>query len=63
MITRESLLAEAEAMDRLAAVVSYAPDKARLASRAAELRERAEAAPSDAGQPPAPPEGAGFGRD
>jgi len=43
MLTPETRRAEAEAMERLAAVVSYAPDKQRLTLRAAELRALAQA--------------------
>ncbi|HEX6860429.1 MAG TPA: hypothetical protein VF138_09575 [Caulobacteraceae bacterium] len=39
----EQLIDEAEAVERLAKVVSYGPDKARLMALAASLRERAEA--------------------
>jgi hypothetical protein len=59
MLSRDNLLTEAEAMERLAAVVSYAPDKARLLQRAAELRQRAQACPAPARPPADPPR---FGR-
>jgi hypothetical protein len=52
MTSRETLLAEADATERLAALVSYAPDKQRLGLAAAELRERAKTAPSDADDRP-----------
>jgi hypothetical protein len=38
----EDLIKEAEEAERLAALVSYAPDKKRLTSRAQELRRQAE---------------------
>ncbi len=44
MKSREQLLAEAEEAERLAALVSYRPDKERLLKRAAELRRQAEKA-------------------
>jgi len=43
MKTPEDLIKEAEEAERLAAVVSYLPDKKRLTQRAAELRRQAEA--------------------
>lgn len=39
----EDLRSEAEAAELLANIVSYAPDKARLTARAAELRRQADA--------------------
>lgn len=39
----EDLIKEAEEAERLAAMVSYAPDKKRLMARAQELRRQAEA--------------------
>ena len=39
----EELIKAAEEAERLAAVVSYAPDKKRLTTRAQELRRQAEA--------------------
>ncbi|HVI32509.1 hypothetical protein [Phenylobacterium sp.] len=50
----DDLRQEAEAAEHLATVVSYAPDKARLTARAAELRRQAdalEARPPGAGGP------------
>ena len=41
--TPEQLLREAEEAERLAALVSYGPDKARLTRRAEELRRQAQA--------------------
>jgi hypothetical protein len=46
MKSREELIEEAEEAERLAALVSYRPDKQRLLEKAAELRRQAEAAPS-----------------
>jgi hypothetical protein len=46
MKSREELIAEAEEAERLAALVSYRPDKQRLLAKAAELRRQAETAPS-----------------
>lgn len=46
MKSREELIEEAEEAERLAALVSYRPDKQRLLKRAAELRRQAEDAPS-----------------
>lgn len=45
MKSRNELIAEAEEAERLASVVSYAPDKRRLTEKAAELRRQAELAP------------------
>lgn len=42
-VTPEDLRKEAAAAEFLAKVVSYAPDKARLTARAAELRAQADA--------------------
>lgn len=42
-VTPEDLRKEAAAAEFLAKVVSYAPDKARLIARAAELRAQADA--------------------
>lgn len=52
MKSREELIQEAEEAERLAALVSYRPDKQRLLAKAAELRRAAEAAPprADPGQ-------------
>ena len=44
MKSPEDLLRDAEEAERLAALVSYAPDKRRLLEKAAELREQAKAA-------------------
>ena len=51
MKSRETLIQEAEEAERLAALVSYAPDKRRLLQKAAELRREAETA---AAKKPAP---------
>ncbi|HEY8574410.1 hypothetical protein [Phenylobacterium sp.] len=45
MKSQQELIAEAEEAERLAAVVSYRPDKERLLQKAAELRRKAEQAP------------------
>ena len=37
----QRLISEAEAAERLATIVSYRPDKARLLSQAAQLRDKA----------------------
>ena len=42
MKTPEDLLQEAAEAERLAALVSYGPDKRRLARRAQELRKQAQ---------------------
>lgn len=42
-MTPEDLRKQASAAEFLATIVSYAPDKARLTARAAELRAQAEA--------------------
>lgn len=47
MKTRAELLAEAEETERMAALVSYRPDKQRLQAAAAELRRQAETASDD----------------
>ena len=41
--TAERLRREAEAMDRLARIVSYGPDKVRLSGQAEKFREQARA--------------------
>lgn len=48
-MTPEELRKQASAAEFLAKIVSYAPDKARLSARAAELRAQADAleAPAD----------------
>lgn len=51
MKSREELIQEAEEAERLAALVSYRPDKQKLLATAAELRREAEAAPSRADSP------------
>jgi hypothetical protein len=43
MRSATQMLSEAAAAERLAAVVSYGPDKARLLAQAATLREQASA--------------------
>jgi hypothetical protein len=48
MKSREDLIEEAEEAERLAALVSYRPDKQRLLEKAAELRRAAQDAPARA---------------
>lgn len=46
-VTPEDLRKQAAAAEFLAKIVSYAPDKARLTARAAELRAQADALDGD----------------